>query len=148
MQKHVRRSERTRQAIVILAVGAMLTAAGCGLDGVDVPGVRGPSELALSLTMVASPDLVAADGASSSVVTVTARDRDGRLLQGQTIYFVLDGPGSLARDFDITDANGVASTTFIAPAGGGGNVVVYARPIGTDAGGERYRFVTIELYNP
>jgi hypothetical protein len=137
-------------AVAVMAASAGLM--GCGLEGVDIPGVRGPSEHALSLTMTATPDILPADGASVAAVRVVARDRDGNLAPGRLIYFSLRGPGAIDREYVVTDTEGIAQVTYRAGAiqnlSGAEMVNIAARPVGTDAGGESYRFVIIELREP
>jgi hypothetical protein len=141
-----------RASLMALSVAGLGLLTSCGLDAVDIPGLRGPSEITPALRMVAEPDSVASDGHSSAWVTVHVRDRDGQPMPNVTIAFALGGDGGELRPSrtGITDANGVVGVTFVAPAiGGFGESQVFARPIGVDFGeGLVYRFVTIELRPP
>src|SRR5687767_2944895 len=56
---------------------ASAVAAGCTLANVEPPPLAGPSEMALSLTITANPDVLSLDGASQTLVTVEARDQNG-----------------------------------------------------------------------
>ncbi len=53
-------------------------ASGCALTGTSVPPLAGPSELGLSLSIAAAPDVLVENGLSRSRVTVTARDASAR----------------------------------------------------------------------
>lgn len=129
---------------VLGATGLLaLVAAGCGVDKVDTPPYFGPSELGLSLQMGASPDLINADGVSQSVVTITARDQNGRPATNRLIYITGQGDGALIAGgvlvgplqtgFTVaTGSNGIAQVVYQA----GFNVTtiyIQARPYGFDA---------------
>ena len=58
-------------AIVVMAVAANV---GCTIHPTDVPSPTGPSTLATSVSIGASPTVVNRDGASSSTITVTVVD--------------------------------------------------------------------------
>jgi PKD repeat protein len=60
----------------VIALTAMV--AGCTVKGVEQPPFAGPSTLALSITMKATPDTLLQDGASQSIITITALDAEGR----------------------------------------------------------------------
>jgi len=140
-----KRSTRTwtRGAIGAAGILALLGTVGCTVDEVDVPPYFGPSELGLSLQMGASPDLINADGVSQSVVTITARDHNGRAAVNRLLYISGQGDGALIAGgvlvgplqsgFTIaTGSNGVAQVVYQA----GFNittVVIQARPYGFDA---------------
>jgi hypothetical protein len=129
---------------VLGATGLLaLVAAGCGVDKVDVPPYFGPSELGLSLQMGASPDLINADGVSQSVVTITARDQNGRPATNRLIYISGQGDGALIAGgvlvgplqtgFTVaTGSNGIAQVVY--QAGFSVTTVrIQARPYGFDA---------------
>ena len=68
-----------RTTISVSILGAALTVlAGCTVKEIDQPALAGPSTLATSITMRASPDTLVQDGASQSVITITAVDPEGR----------------------------------------------------------------------
>ncbi len=127
-----------------LGLVALLVSSGCGLDDTKVPPLFGPSELGLSLQMGASPDVINADGVSQSVVSITARDENGRPAANRLIYVeliqgdgaliaggVLVGPLQVALTVQ-TGNNGVAQVVYQAGFGIG-QVIVLARPYGFDA---------------
>lgn len=69
---------RTNISVSILGVAAIAFLAGCTVKDIDQPALAGPSTLATSITMRASPDTLLQDGASQSVITITAVDAEGR----------------------------------------------------------------------
>ena len=71
--EHMVRAFRALALLLTVAV-----AAGCSVEDQTAPPLSGPSELALSLTVGASPDILAQDGASQSQVIVVARDAAGQ----------------------------------------------------------------------
>ena len=123
-----------------------LLAANCGLDKVQEPAVQGPSETGVSVAMYALPDILNADGVSTSQVQLVLRSSDGAPLSGRAVNFYLasgDGklkpsPGStfvgpIQTGFVMaTDQDGAANVVYIAGTGIG-TVSVAARPYGTDA---------------
>lgn len=147
-------------------LGLFVAHAGCGLDGVEVPEIDGPSELALAVTLTASPDLITADGFSTSLITATVRGPNGQPVSGREIFFAIADASGLFADIGElrstttgtgvgtgiavrTNAQGVAAVVYEAPARTDATahqlVVVSARPVGTDANAAVYRTVNIEL---
>lgn len=143
-----------RASVATLGLASLLLGVGCGLDETKVPPLFGPSELGLSLQMSASPDVINADGVSQSVVSITARDENGRPAPNRLIYVsglgdgaliaggVLVGP--LQTGFTVqTGNNGVAQVVYQAGFGIG-QVIVQARPYGFDAYAGVTRSVAID----
>jgi len=147
-------------------LGLFVAHAGCGLDGVEIPELDGPSELATAVTLTASPDLITADGFSTSLVTATVRGPNGEPIAGRDIFFSIADARGLTADIGElrstttgtgvgtgivvrTNAQGVAAVVYEAPARtdatANQTVLVQARPIGTDANAALYREVRIEL---
>src|SRR5689334_23030100 len=79
---------RVAAGAAIVAAAALLGA--CSLDKQQMPPLSGPSELALSLSMTATPDQLPRDGSSQSVVTITARGPQGQPLANQHVTVSLD----------------------------------------------------------
>jgi PKD repeat protein len=143
-----------KSMFVLIAAAA---AAGCTLANVDPPPLAGPSEMALSLTISANPDVLSLDGASQTLVTVEARDQNGVpaanvplrveiLADGQTIDF-----GSISARTLVTGSNGRASFTYTAPSFVSGeipNVQLSITPTGTDASNHLRRLVSVRLVPP
>src|SRR5688572_5936866 len=68
---------RTWVKVVGMATLAVI-AAGCTLNDASAPPLQGPSELGLSLSLSAIPDMLAHDGASQAQIIVQARDANGQ----------------------------------------------------------------------
>jgi hypothetical protein len=149
----VLRAGRTAAAAGVLL---FLAQAGCNMTKVTVPGLIGPSELALSLHMTAMPDLLIADNRSIAVITVLVRDQNGQPAPGVPLVFAILEQGSvvslgqLSRSTATTDGNGFAQTVYTAPARTDINndlfIQIGARPLQGDATGAIYRTVGIELF--
>ena len=154
----------TKLVAGILAWGLSLQ--GCGLDKVEVPtSLVGPSELGISLQMIALPDIVVADGIQTAVIQAVVRDQNGKLMPGKAIVFTISDElgrtaeiGTLtsatgARVFGSTsitsNANGIAQVVYTTPERrdftADSRIVVGARPVGTDANGAPYTTLRIEL---
>jgi PKD domain len=154
-------SPRLRPAATALAV--LLALSGCGLDEIPVPEMDGPSELANSIRMTASPDVITADGFSTSVIQAQFFGPNGENIAGRDIFFnITDGEGRSADIGELrtsngpgtgatvrTNAQGVAQVVYEAPARTDATanmtVLVNARPVGNDFNGQVYRTVRIEL---
>ncbi len=143
---------RRRAAVCAIA----LVLAACSLDKQQVPDLSGPSELAISFFMTASPDIITADGVSTSSIQVLARNPSGQPIGGLPITFALaDGLGNfadigtLSQTTATTGPNGIAQVIYRSPPRTDNTanryVEVAARPISGDARGQVYRTVTIEL---
>jgi hypothetical protein len=149
------------------ATALIVVVSGCGLDEVKVPDLIGPSELALSIRLTAVPDILTADGLSTSVIQATVRNENGQALSGREIFFaVADESGHFADIGTLEDSQGIvrsAGTGVIVRSGSNGvaqaiyrtpartdatanqSVLVTARPVGDDFNGQVYRSVRIEL---
>jgi PKD repeat protein len=130
---------------------------------VDIPDVEGPSETGLSIALTATPDLLVADGTSTSLITATLRGPDGRPVPGRAIFFTIaDTNGQFADIGQFVTSNGPGTGVSVTTDGAGnarvtyqspvrtdftanGAVLVAARLFGTDANGQSYHSVTIEL---
>src|SRR5918995_1868292 len=66
-----------------------LAIAGCGMDEVDIPAFDGPSELAESLRLTISPDVITADGFSTALVEAEFRGPNGEPLSNRDVFFAL-----------------------------------------------------------
>ena len=67
------------------------------------------------LTITANPSSLTADGTSISTITATVTNEPGDPVEGVTVSFTIEsGCGSLSSDSNITDANGIATTTYTA----------------------------------
>ena len=144
-------------AIAAMAVATAAAGSGCRLNDQEPPPLTGPSTYFLSLTMTASPDVLAEDGSSQSVIKVVARDHNGQPVRNVALRFdVMEGGrivefGTLTARNVTTNTSGEATTVFTAPRSAipgfdsGTIVQVVATPIGTDFGTTNPRSVTIRL---
>jgi PKD domain-containing protein len=150
---------------VVGAVATVLALNGCGVDKVEIPEFDGPAELGLSVSLTASPDILTADGFSSSLVQATVRDQNGAALSGRQIFVAITDQAGRTADIGnlrstsgsglgtglvlTTGANGIAQASYEAPPRtdftNNSSVLVTARPVGTDYNGQVYRSVRIEL---
>jgi PKD repeat protein len=142
-------------------LGAVALAAGCSVKDTTTPDLAGPSELALSLNMSATPDTISQDGSSQTLVVVIARDSAGRAVAGLPIRFdvTLDGQivdyGVLSVKTVLTGSDGRASAVYTAPAPplnssdiATTTVSVVATPIGTNYANIVPRTVDVRLVPP
>lgn len=151
-----------RQAIRgrVTAVGTLvllLALGGCGLEEVSIPAdLIGPAGLGVNLKISVTPDVLLADGRSAAVVTVTVRDQNGQPRSGVTIILAIADEtfsfidlGKLDAETLTTGGDGVARTRYTAPprtdATADQLILIVARPVSDDAGGQIYRTAAIEL---
>ena len=139
---------------------------GCGLDEIELPDLSGPSELGTAVDLDANPDIITADGFSTSLIVIKVFDQNGQPASGRTVVLALaDNSGAFAdigtlnattgarlraaEATVVTGSNGQAQAIYTAPARTDATadqfITVVARPVGTDANGVVYRSVKIEL---
>jgi PKD domain len=82
--------------LAVPVLSAVLLSTGCTVHQQSAPGLSGPSGLAISLKMTATPDSVTQDGASRSTITVAAFDASGQAIAKQ-VQLTLFGPGTLSK---------------------------------------------------
>jgi PKD repeat protein len=139
-----------------LAVTAI--AAGCTMKKQEAPPLTGPSELGTSISLAVTPDILAQDGSSQSLVTITARDFNGLPLKNLSLRseILVNGVradfGSLSARNLVTDSNGRATLVYTSPSAPAGPAVdtntmvnIAVTPIGSDFGNSLARMVTIRL---
>ena len=147
-------SLRARVALFAVALGAVSMAA-CQKDATPDPFI-GPSELALSLALSASPDTLPVDGASQSLVTILARDGAGQVLANVTLRLqirfagVLQDLGQLSARTLVTGADGRAVATYTAPLAVSGvdseaQVQIEVTPVGDNYASAVPRSLSIRL---
>jgi PKD repeat protein len=140
-----------RTVTAALALGVSLCMAGCALDNVDAPGLMGPSEFGLSVTVTASPNQLPRDGSSQSVVIMTVRDAAGQPVAGQRLMLTLPvnvPSGTRLSSSDVTsDANGQATAVVTAPiqASIGNSILISVLPVGANLDNVLSRQVSISL---
>jgi PKD repeat protein len=151
----------TRALIRPVTLAGILALAGaCTMKSQEPPPFSGPSELDLSILVSVSPDQLQQDGASQSVVTVTARDTASqpvRNLSLQARISVQGTPvdfGSLSARSVVTNGDGKATFVYTAPpapaiAADNFTVVdILVTPQGNDFNNSRTRTASIRLYPP
>ena len=164
--KSMSRMQLATRGSGVAALCAALTMGGCGLDKDKVPDLGGPSELSISLKLSASPDVLTADGFSTSLIQVQVFDQNGQTVAGRTVLLALattsgsfvdlgslySPSGTLLRAAEatvVTGSNGIATAIYTAPPRtdftANDGVRVDARLVGTDFNGAIYKFVAIEL---
>ena len=94
-----------------------LAGTACSVSPMDTTSLSGPSELALSFQVAASPDSIRQDGTSSSNITVTARGPNGAGLPGVVVRLDLlpADYGRLSSQEIVTGSDGSARATYTAP---------------------------------
>lgn len=116
--------------------GLQVLAAASSVDtaaGADAPVIIGGGAVVLPGSISLDPPTATGPTGSSHTVTATVRDRTGALDEGVTVTFtVLSGPNAGETGTAVTDANGVATFTWVGD-GGPGTDTVEARF--TDAAG-------------
>jgi PKD repeat protein len=149
---------RAFRALALLLT--VVAAAACSVENTTPPPLSGPSELALSLTLGATPDILPLDGASQSQVNVVARDSAGKPLANVT-FRLETNVGGIWADFGtlssrtiVTGSDGRASAVYTAPRVGatavdsGTVVTLLATPIGSNYANSVARSVDIRLVPP
>ena len=132
--------------------------AGCTISDATPPPLQGPSELGLSLTMFANPDVLSQDGASQAQIVIEARDAFGQLAPNtpMRVEIVYQGTvvdfGTLSSRSIVTGSNGRATVTYTAPTivGGtaAGTINIRVIPTGNNAANALARVVDIRLVPP
>jgi PKD repeat protein len=146
-------SMRRIARLTVLLSAAALVGAGCTVNEVDAPPLMGPSELALSVTLTADPDIVPEDGASQSVIGIFARDENGQPKPNVQVVVTTD-LGRLSASTVSTGSNGRVNVTFTAPVTqfpgfDAGNVATVAvTPISNNFANAISRRVFIRLVPP
>ena len=119
-----------------LTVGALVMSAACTTSQQTAPPIGGPSEMALSLRVTATPDSISQDGASQSAVVVRAFDASGRpcgalpVRVDMAVNGQLQDYGTLSARNVVTGSDGSTMTVYTAPlppppaAGGAGTTVL------------------------
>jgi PKD repeat protein len=106
---------------VTTAVIAGLVVTACTVHQTEAPGLTGPSGLAQTLTISATPDTITQNGVATSTITVTAIGPGGQPASG--VQLRLDTlVNGLPADFGtvsnrnlVTNSGGIATATYTAP---------------------------------
>ena len=88
--------KRLRAKLLLAALLPLLTMGACGLDEIKIPPLTGPAEQGTSIILQAVPNILNADGVSTSTVTITVRDQNGAPIPGrQILVWMTQGDGTL-----------------------------------------------------
>lgn len=151
-------SPTLRTIVAVTAAAGLL--ASCTAKDQEAPPLSGPSELATSITVTASPDTLRQDGSSQSQIGVLARGSDGQAIRNLslrldvTVNGVIADYGQISSKNLITGSDGRATAFYTAPAAPvdpvdeGTVVQVTATPVGTDYANAQARSVSIRLFPP
>jgi PKD repeat protein len=131
----------------------------CTTKKVEPPAPSGPSELATSLSLSASPDTISQDGQSTSQIMVFARDANGQPIRNLPLRAdimvnnVITDFGMLSAKNFATGSDGRAVTVYTAPRKVDNvdrqtRVTIAVTPLGGDARGDLARQVDIRLVPP
>ena len=139
--------------LVVLAA----LASACTLQKQEEPDFTGPSEFGTSVVVSISPDVLPQDGASQSVVTVTARGPNGQPIPNLPLRAELrvDGQpmdfGSLSARSIVTGPDGRATFVYTAPTSPGVAVdpftvvEIVVTPVGSDFNNSAQRSASVRL---
>lgn len=112
---------RALRAYVIPLVATAMVA-GCTVKKTNPPSLTGPSELSMSLSVQANPDVITQDGASQSQIVIVARDANGQperipipVRLEITVGGVAVDYGRLSARNLVTGTDGRASASYTAP---------------------------------
>ncbi len=144
-----------------VALLAALFAAGCTMKNQEAPPLSGPSEYATSIGISIAPDVLTQDGASQSLVSITARDSDGKPMRNVSLRAEIE-VGGIRADFGslsarnlVTSSDGRASVVYTAPAAPSGFSVdtrtivdIVITPVGSDFNNSSSRTGAIRLVPP
>jgi PKD repeat protein len=147
-----------RTVAALILVGAVAASTSCTMKSQEAPPLTGPSEYGTSIVVTVTPDILTQDGSSQSVVTIMARDPNGKPLRNVSLRseILVEGVavdfGSLSARNVVTDSNGRATLVYTAPSSPAGPAVdnnttvnIAVTPIGTDFGNSAIRLATIRL---
>jgi PKD repeat protein len=112
-------TQSTFKWLAVLAAAAIIS--GCTMKDQDTPPLVGPSEFGQSLQVMVSPDVLPQDGASQSLITVTARDATAQPLRNMTVRAEIRVGGTpvdfgnLSARSIVTGNDGRAMVVYTAP---------------------------------
>jgi PKD repeat protein len=146
--------------VVVVLTGVALLIPGCTSKKQPAPALTGPSELALSFSVQASPDVLRQDGASQSRITILARDPAGQPVRSLAVRVevavggVIVDYGQLSAKNLVTGADGSTQVVYTAPnpspdpSSQGGVIEIVITPVGTNYANTVMRSVSIRLVPP
>jgi PKD repeat protein len=147
--------------LVVPVVLAAVVGSACTMKSNEAPSFSGPSEFGQSITVSATPDAIVQDGASQSVVTVTAQGPNAEPIPNLSLRADIR-VGGLLTDFGtisarnlVTNAQGRATLVYTAPSLPVGAAVdkdaqvqIGITPLGTDAANATTRIASVRLLPP
>jgi PKD repeat protein len=128
----------------LLATALAFGMAACTVHEADVPSVSGPSAVALSVTVTATPDTIPQDGVATSRIAIKAFNAGGKPYPSLAVRLdmmvngTIQDLGTLSARTLVTGTDGTATATYTSPAGPGPGAIgstlaVVATPIASDA---------------
>jgi PKD repeat protein len=140
-------------------VAAALLLTACTTHKQEAPPLTGPSAMGTSIVLTASPDVLALDGASQSLLQIQAYDSNGQPLRNVAMRLdvAVDNSitdyGTLSAKNVVTDTAGRASAVYTAPKAPTSNardttVQLLVTPLGGDFANSTPRVVNIRLTPP
>jgi PKD repeat protein len=143
---------------VAALVGAAAAVSSCTVERQSAPEISGPSELAQSIALTATPDKLVQDGASQTVINAVARDHQANPIAGLGIRWSVTASDGQAVEpaevLSVTDAQGRARTIITAPGAPAQlpttavRLTVSATPVGGDTASTMARTVVVDLVPP
>jgi hypothetical protein len=148
----------SRRSVIVVAAALVALSSSCTMKGQETPPLTGPSELGTSIMVAATPDLLAQDGGSQALVTVSAYDPNGKPLRNVSMRSeifvggVIADFGTLSARSIVTGSDGRATFVYTAPAAPAGPAVdqgtmvnIAVTPLGYDYANSVTRIATIRL---
>src|SRR5215831_13982565 len=145
----------------LLMIAAVIGLGGCTLDKQSAPPLAGPSELALSISLSVTPDIITQDGHSQSAIDILARDANSQPVRGLSLRLDLVDSNGAVIDFGTlstrtvsTNGDGRAVATYTAPppftATGPDSVVIglSATPVNSNYANAHKTLIALKLVRP
>ena len=139
-------------------LAALLAVSACTMQKQETPPLAGPSEFGTAINISVTPDTITQDGASQSIVTVTARGANGEPLANLPLRVEIrvDGVptdfGALSARNIVTGPDGKATLVYTAPAAPPGLAVdtftvvdIVVTPIGSNFQNAAARMASLRL---
>ncbi|MCA1559608.1 MAG: PKD domain-containing protein [Acidobacteria bacterium] len=151
--------KRSRVCLSFAALASLVVSA-CTMKSQEAPPLTGPSGLATSIELTATPGILSQDGASQAVVVVTARDANGQPIRNLALRaeILSDGVradfGTLSARNIVTGADGRATLVYTAPAAppvavdNGTIIEIAVTPVTGNFANEVSRSVQVRLVPP
>lgn len=147
---------RMRTTYSFIAAAVMLAVIpGCTVTDVDAPAPTGPSSLAYSILLEATPDVITQDGVSTAQIRVRARDANGQDVNGRPLRAAIMVDGAVQDYGMLSTKQPVTGQTFtytapppspIANAQNAETITIGVTPVDQgDFRGEHARTVDIRL---